>query len=98
MALETLPAELKIHILKSMPDVETLHDLIRVSAAYRSTYRLSQRSILDRLVREHYGAVGLEEPIMAIRSAGLHAEDSANKQRILEFSIASASPIQSPAS
>ncbi|EAL87119.1 hypothetical protein KXW98_008972 [Aspergillus fumigatus] len=84
MALETLPAELKIHILKSMPDVETLHDLIRVSAAYRSTYRLSQRSILDRLVREHYGAVGLEEPIMAIRSAGLHAEDSANKQRILE--------------
>jgi hypothetical protein len=84
MALETLPAELKIHILKSMPDVETLHDLIRVSAAYRSTYRLSQRSILDRLVREHYGAVGLDEPIMAIQSAGLHAEVSANKQRIIE--------------
>jgi hypothetical protein len=84
MALETLPAELKIHILKSMPDVETLHDLIRVSAAYRSTYRLSQRSILDRLVREHYGAVGLDEPIMAIQSAGLHAEESANKQRIVE--------------
>jgi hypothetical protein len=84
MALETLPAELRIHILKSMPDVETLHDLIEVSATYRNTYRFSQRSILDRLVREHYGAVGLEEPIMAIQSAGLHAEESANKQRIIE--------------
>jgi hypothetical protein len=84
MTLETLPTELRIHILKSMPDVETLHDLIRVSAAYRITYRFSQRSILDRLVREHYGAVGLEEPIMAIQSAGLHAEESANKQRIIE--------------
>ncbi|RLM00346.1 hypothetical protein CFD26_108396 [Aspergillus turcosus] len=84
MALETLPAELRIHILESMPDVETLHDLIQVSATYRNTYRFSQRSILDRLVREHYGAVALEEPVMAIQSAGLYAEDSANKQRIIE--------------
>ncbi|RHZ53005.1 uncharacterized protein CDV56_106478 [Aspergillus thermomutatus] len=84
MALETLTAELRILILKSMPDVQTLHDLIRVSATYRNTYHLSQKSILDRLVREHYGAVGLEEPIMAIQSAGLHAENSADKQRIIE--------------
>lgn len=82
MALEILPTELRILILKSMPDVQTLHDLIHVSATYRNTYHFSRRSILNQLVREHYGFVGLEEPFMALQSAGLYAEKSANKSSI----------------
>ncbi|KAL8831613.1 MAG: hypothetical protein Q9191_000764 [Dirinaria sp. TL-2023a] len=46
--LETLPSELKVQILKSLPDVETLEALIRASPVYHALYAADREERDDR--------------------------------------------------
>ncbi|KAA8647156.1 hypothetical protein EYZ11_009560 [Aspergillus tanneri] len=82
MVFESLPTELRILILRSLPDEHTLKCLVHASPVYHDTYGLAKKDILCALVRRQYGVVGLEEPLAAIHSEGLHAEVACNKGQI----------------
>ncbi|KAK1147327.1 hypothetical protein N8T08_001404 [Aspergillus melleus] len=82
MAFESLPTELRILILKSLPDQQTLDNLIRASPLYHDTYCLAKKGVLHELVHRQYGLVDLEEPLAALHSEGLHAEVSQHKAQI----------------
>lgn len=82
MALESLPTELRILVLKSLPNEQSLQDLIHASPLYHDTYCLAKKDILHDLVQRQYGLVDLEEPLAALQSEGLYAEASHNKTQI----------------
>ncbi|KAI9927056.1 hypothetical protein ASPWEDRAFT_46529 [Aspergillus wentii DTO 134E9] len=83
MAFEDLPTELRILILKSLPDVHALRNLVCASPSYYDTYLLAKRDLLLDLAKRLYGLVDLAEPVAAIRSEGLYANVASNKEKII---------------
>ncbi|KAJ5936119.1 hypothetical protein N7454_005417 [Penicillium verhagenii] len=62
-----LPPELKVMILRAMPDVTTMTSIIHASRAYYETYVMDKPEILQRLVKQQYtGFVDLAEALTAI--------------------------------
>lgn len=82
MAFESLPTELRILILKSLPNEQSLEDLIHASPLYHDTYCLAKKDILHDLVQRQYGLVDIAEPLAALQSEGLHAEVPQHKTQI----------------
>ncbi|KAG2420393.1 hypothetical protein HFD88_005194 [Aspergillus terreus] len=83
MALESLPAELRIQILEEIPDISSLHSLVEASPAFRTTYLRTRKTILHQLSTRQYGLVDLAEPLAAVDSEGLHAEAPGTKEAII---------------
>ena len=82
MAFESIPTELRILILHAL-DAPALHNVVCASPTYHETYLLARRAVLHDLTRRQYGLVDLAEPVAAVRSEGLYAEVSSNKQKII---------------
>lgn len=53
--LEKLPAELRIRILSSVPDLQTLRAAIHASPIYFAQYRLNRKSILAQALQSELG-------------------------------------------
>ncbi|KAJ5936753.1 hypothetical protein N7466_003203 [Penicillium verhagenii] len=71
--LDGLPLELKIMVLREMPDPKTMTSLVRSSCGYYEAYHMDKPEILKRLVKQQYtGFVDLAEALTAIRSKNLH--------------------------
>ncbi|KAI3336499.1 hypothetical protein HD806DRAFT_528105 [Xylariaceae sp. AK1471] len=54
-ALESLPAEMRIEILLSMPDLRTLHSIIRASPTMLSQFLLDRHKILSACLERELG-------------------------------------------
>ena len=67
-ALEHLPAELRIRVLCSVPDLHTLRALIRASPVYFAQYRLDRRPILARALQADLGEELLVDVYAAFKS------------------------------
>ncbi|KAL2219440.1 hypothetical protein M432DRAFT_353647 [Thermoascus aurantiacus ATCC 26904] len=50
-SLEILPPEIQCHILKQIPDITTLHALLRASPRYFQVYRVFQAVVLSHVTR-----------------------------------------------
>lgn len=79
---ESIPTELRIQVLHGL-DRPSLHNAVCASPTYHQTYRLARRALLHDLVSSQYGPVDLAEAIAAVRSEGLYADVSSNKQKII---------------
>ena len=82
MSFESIPPELRIHILQAL-DKPSLHKVVSASPTYHETYTFARRALLHNLAQQQYGLVDLAEPVAAIRSEGLYADVAANKQKII---------------
>ncbi|PLB43730.1 hypothetical protein P170DRAFT_430761 [Aspergillus steynii IBT 23096] len=81
--LELLPTELRIAILFSCPDLDTLRLLVHASPVYHRAYRrVRQEALLHTLHAEYDGLVEITDAIVAVRSRGLYAVVPSNKEKI----------------
>ncbi|RAH60181.1 hypothetical protein BO85DRAFT_415284 [Aspergillus piperis CBS 112811] len=84
--LESIPVELHICILDTIPDIHSVWSLLRASPAYYGAFLLVKQSFLRRLLQKHHaGLVDTVDAIAAIRSKGLYASDPSNKRKIVSF-------------
>lgn len=67
-SLESLSAELRLRVLSTMPDLESLGSLIHASPVYLAQYRLDRESILSCLLDADMGREVLIDAIAAFRS------------------------------
>ncbi|KAH6844566.1 hypothetical protein B0I37DRAFT_165044 [Chaetomium sp. MPI-CAGE-AT-0009] len=84
--LESLPAELRDQILLSVPDLTTLHSLVRASPVMHAQYRSNRKSILrvcvarelDGFIADAYGCVksrvGEMMPLRTVEKITAHLE------------------------
>ena len=50
VGIEALPTELRIHVLRSLTNMKSLDNLIKVSKIYLETYKRYEMEILPRMV------------------------------------------------
>ncbi|PGH27979.1 hypothetical protein AJ80_00233 [Polytolypa hystricis UAMH7299] len=81
--LEGIPTELRILVLKYLPDTHTLHNIVRASPACHQAYVVARQEILHNLVSQSFGDVDIGEAVCAVRSEGLFASEKTNRERII---------------
>lgn len=67
-SLESLPAELRLRVLSTLPDLESLGSLIHASPVYLAQYRLDRGSILSCFLDADMGREVLVDAIAAFNS------------------------------
>lgn len=84
LSLEALPLELLAHILRSIPDLETLQSAILSCSTVYHAYLFDRHQILlEFILQQHGDHVNLAEAIAAIRSEGLCAAEPSNREKII---------------
>jgi hypothetical protein len=82
--LEDLPGDILHLILRELPDRQTLKAAVRASPAFYRAYSASRYGILLSILRNHHSGLVIEsDAIAAVRSKGLCATKSRNRERIL---------------
>ncbi|PGH16812.1 hypothetical protein AJ79_01456 [Helicocarpus griseus UAMH5409] len=66
--LEAIPLELQILILKNVPGLETLRNLVQASPLYHKAYLAGRKEVLCAIVQQLLGRVHIAEAIAAVRS------------------------------
>lgn len=85
-SLEGLPIELRILILSSVSDLDSLRSIVLASPAFHQAYRRARAELLQNtLYKEYNGLVDVTDAITAIRSKGLHASLPSNKEKIISL-------------
>lgn len=82
--LESLPVELRIQILKSMPDFLTLHRLLHASPVYRRTYGFVQEEVIFSILSHHYGCVAVDV-LATVLSAKFDYIHNPPKENVIAF-------------
>ncbi|KAJ5675221.1 uncharacterized protein N7477_005155 [Penicillium maclennaniae] len=72
-SLESLPVEIKILILKEIPDWATLKSFLVLFQSFFPAYNLAKREVLCCILQTQFGPL-LGEAIAAVRSCGLYLE------------------------
>ncbi|KAF9890832.1 hypothetical protein FE257_005403 [Aspergillus nanangensis] len=86
ITLESLPADLRIEVLKSLPDFCTLRHLLHASPTYYRTYTSLQQEVLTALVSRQY-VQGTAADVVAVHlsSAFFHSDTIRTKQEAISF-------------
>jgi hypothetical protein len=84
--LESLPAGLRIEVLKSLPDSRTLSRLLHASPAYYRTYIPMQQEVLTAIITRQY-IQGTAADVIAVHlsSAFYHADTIRTKEEAIAF-------------
>lgn len=78
--------ELKICILQQMPDLPSIRSLVLASSQYYQTYSQARSHILFTLLCCRYnGEVEMAEALVAMRSEGVIAENTDNRDKIMDL-------------
>lgn len=73
-SLEELPVELRILILSSVSDLDSLQSIVFASPACHHAYRRARAELLRNVLYKKYnGLVDVTDAVTAIRSKGIHA-------------------------
>jgi hypothetical protein len=73
--LEALPAELQAAILKWLPDIPTLHALIRASPSYHQSYLVQRQVILSAVLLNDITPGVLDEARFVFEAAKIRRGD-----------------------
>lgn len=84
--LETLPTELRIEVLKSIPDACTLRCLLNASPIYYRAYIPLQREVLTAIISRQYFQGTAADVVAAILSIDIfHACNTRTKEEVIAF-------------